>query len=181
MDLPAKEPDGSVSRATPAYDNLRALVYHDASFTLFGNDRTVDLRDLEVEINNNLDGKIRGDRTPTKMTAGTREVTLNVTMDYENESVMERFWGSQGATGPEDELFEGAVNAVWTSPETIEDTSTQYSLELDAPRVVMNTHDAQLDRTELMAENVEMRALVDVDGDGYDLQATLTNGKTDAY
>jgi hypothetical protein len=180
-DLPAKEPDGSVSRSTPAYDNLRALVFHDSTFTLFGSDRTVDLRDLTFSLTNSLSAEIRGERTPSKMTVGGREITWDVTIDFENTEVMESFWGSVGATGPEKELFEGALNAKWVSPETIEDTSTQYSLELDAPRNVIDTHDAQLDRNELIAENVEIRTLVDVGNAGYDVQATLTNGRMSAY
>jgi len=180
MDMPAKEPDGSVSAATPAYDNLRALVYHDATYTLFGTDRTVDLRDLTVSITNNLTPHTRGSRTPAKMTVGTREIVFEATLDFENSNVMEKFWGSAGATGPEDELYEGGVNAKWVSPETIEDTTTQYSLELDAPRCTINTHDAQLNEQDLIAENVELRALVDPSA-GYDVQGTLVNGQTSAY
>lgn len=181
LDTPAKAPDGSVSSSTPAYDNLRALVYHDATFTLFGTDRTVDLRDLTVSITNNLTQHTRGSRTPSKMSVGTREVVFEATLDFENRNIMERFWGAEGADSPEDELFNGSVNAKWVSPETIEDTQTQYSLELDAPRVTINTHDAQLNEQELMAENVELRALVDHEGDGYDVQGTLVNGQTSAY
>jgi hypothetical protein len=180
MDMPAKEPDGSVSASTPAYDNLRALVYHDATYTLFGTDRTVDLRDLTVSVTNNLTPHTRGGRTPAKMTVGTREIVFEATLDFENTNVMEKFWGSAGATGPEDELYEGGVNAKWVSPETIADTSTQYSLELDAPRCTINTHDAQLNEQDLIAENVELRALVDPSA-GYDVQGTLVNGQTSAY
>jgi len=182
MDMPAKEPDGSVSASTPAYDNLRALVYHDATFSLFGTDRTVDLRDLTVSITNNLTQHTRGARTPAKMSVGQREVVFEATLDFENMNVMEKFWGSAGATGPEDELHEGAVNAKWVSPETIPNSDgTQYSLELDAPRCTINTHDAQLNEQDLIAENVELRALVDTGGAGYDVQGTLVNGVTTAY
>lgn len=180
-DLPAKEPDGSVTAATPSYDNLRALVYHDATFNLFSTDRTVDLRDVTFSLANDLTKHTRGSRTPAKMSVGQREITFDVTLDFENQNVMEKFWGSAGATGPEDELFEGALNVKWVSPETIEDTSTAYSLEIDAPRCTMNTHDAQLNENELIAENVELRAIVDTGGAGYDVQATLVNGRTNAY
>lgn len=180
-DLPAKEPDGSVTAATPSYDNLRALVYHDATFDLFGTDRTVDLRDVTFSLANNTTKHVRGERAPAKMTVGEREVTFDVTLDFENMNVWEKFWGSSGATGPEDELYEGGLNTKWVSPETIEDTSTAYSLEIDAPRCVMDTHDAQLNENELIAENVEVRALVDVGGNGYDVQATLVNGRTTTY
>ena len=180
MDMPAKEPDGSPSAATPSYDNLRALVYHDATYTLFGTDRTVDLRDLTVSITNNLTPHTRGSRTPAKMTVGTREIVFEATLDFENTNVMERFWGSAGSTGPEDELYEGSLNAKWVSPETISDTTTAYSLEFDMPRVTINTHDAQLNEQDLIAENVELRALVDQTA-GYDVQGTLVNGQTSAY
>jgi len=179
-DLPAKEPDGSVNRSTPSYDSLRALVYHDATFSLFGTDRTVDLQDLTSSLTNSLTKHTRGSRTPAKMSVGQREVVFEATLDFENSDVMERFWGSAGATGPEDELHEGSLNAKWVSPETISDTSTQYSLELDAPRCTINTHDAQLNEQDLIAENVELRALVDQTA-GYDVQGTLVNGQTSAY
>lgn len=182
LDLPAKEPDGSVSSSTPAYDNLRALVYHDATFELFGTDRTVDLRDLTISLTNNLTPHVRGSRTPAKMSVGQREVVFEATLDFENTEVMERFWGSADAEGPEDELHKGAVNAKWVSPESIPDSDdTAYSLEFDAPRCTINTHDAQLNEQDLIAENVELRALVDTEGDGYDVQATLVNGQTDEY
>lgn len=181
LDLPAKEPDGSVSSATPAYDSLRSFVFHDATFSLFGSDRTADLQDLTISLANNLDKKVRGNRTPSKMSVGGREVTMDVTIDFENEDVMKQFWGSATATGPEDELAEGAFNSKWVSPETVADTTTAYSLEFDAPRCQILTHDAQLNENDLIAENVELRALVDTGGLGYDIQATLVNGVTAAY
>jgi len=176
LDMPAKEPDGSVSASTPAYDALRAFVFHDATFSLFGTDRTVDLRDLTISITNNLTQHTRGSRTPAKMSVGQREVTVEATLDFENMNVWEKFWGSAGATGPEDELHEGALNAKWVSPENIASTTTAYSLEFDMPRVVINSHDAQLNENDLIAENVELRALVGTGGSNYDVQATLVNG-----
>lgn len=180
-DMPAKEPDRSVSRATPSYDDLRSFVYHDGTVDIFQTDRTVDLQDVSFELANNLEKRNRDARTPAKMGVGERVITWSATLDFENTDIFERFLGSSGANTPEDSLFEGAVNAKWTSPETIADTSTNYSLEIDTPRVVINTHDAQLNQNDLIAENVEMRALVDAGGQGYDAQAILTNGQTSAY
>lgn len=181
-DLPAQEPDGSVSAVTPSYDNLRALVYHDGTFTFDGTDRSVDVRDVAFSLTNNLTKHTRGSRTPSKMTPGQREVVYDVTLDFANDNIMQKFWGSATATGPEDELFEGSVNVKWESPETIADTTTVYSLELDSPRVVIETHDAQLNEQELIAENVTLRALTNPGGgDTYDVQATLVNGRTSGY
>lgn len=176
VDLPAKEPEAQGSQAAPGYDNLRTLQYHDATVSLYGTDRTVDVSDLSVEVANNVSLEARATRTPTKAFLGQREITASVTLDFENMNLWEAFWGGAGATSPQKELEDVALNAAWISPESIPSTSTAYSLELDLPKCRMNTHEAQLNEQEMVAEDIELQALVDTGGVGYDAQATLVNG-----
>lgn len=181
VDLPAQKPTAQGSQATPTYDNLRTFQYHDATVMLDGSDRSVDVQDVTFSISNNVDMPVRTSRFPDKAFLGQREVTAEVTLDFKNMNLWEAFWGETGATTPQDTLADVAFNIKWVSPETIGSTSTAYSLEIDMPLCRMNTHEASLNEQDLIAEDVELRALNDVQGAGYDVQATLVNGVTGGY
>lgn len=179
-DLPAKEPDPTVASSSPTYSDLRNFRFQDATLTAAGTDRTADLQDLSVSIENGIGPLYRGSRTAGKMEVGERVISISLTLDYETAELYEYALGGAGATSVQDTLDTLAVNAVWTSPETIADTSTQYALEFDAPSCVPNTHDANLDTNSLVGEEVELRAIVD-QTKGYEADFTLTNGITTAY
>jgi len=176
----ASSPEVQASTASPTYDSLRTFVYHDATISIAGTDRSVDVQDLEVEIANNLELVHRDERTRSKAFTGSREVTATATLDFENDDLFRLFLGSTSATTPEDELAEAAVNPVWTSPETIGSTSENYELEIDLPRCRIDTHDANMSEQDMVAENVEFTALFDSSA-GYEAKATLTNETTTAY
>lgn len=175
-DLPAQKPVAQESQASPTYDNLRTFQYHDATVNLLGTDRSVDAQDVTFSIANSVEMPTRTSRFPDKAFLGQREVTAEVTLDFENMNVWESFWGSSGATTPEKQLDDVAFNIKWVSPEAIGTTSTAYSLEIDMPNCRMNTHEANLNEQDMVAEDVELRATVDTGGVGYDAQATLING-----
>lgn len=181
VDLPASEPEAQGSQLSPTYDNLRTFQYHDATVSLYGNDRSPDVQDVTWSITNGAEPEVRTSRTPGKAFLDQREVTAEVTLDFENMELWEAFWGSSGATGPEKQLDAVSFNWLLESPETIASTSTNYSLEIDMPKCRMDTHSANLNEQDMVAEEVELRALVDTGGAGYDCQATLTNGITSAY
>jgi len=180
IDMPAQVPEIQDTQAAPTYSALRSFIYHDGSFSVDGTDRTVDLQELTFSLENNLEGLYRDARGPSKMDLGTREITCEGTLDFESMDLYERMLGKAGATTPQDEVWEGSLSADWTSPETIDDTTENYSLALDMPRVVMETHDAQLNERDLIAENVTFGLLHD-GGAAYDAQATLVNSRTTAY
>jgi hypothetical protein len=175
-DLPAQKPKAQGSQSSPTYDNLRTFQYHDATVNLLGTDRSVDAQDVTVEIANSVDMPVRTSRFPDKAFLGQREVTAEVTLDFENMNVWEAFWGGAGSTTPQKELADVAFNIKWVSPESIDSTSTAYSLEVDMPRCKINTHEATLNEQDMVAEDVELRAVVDTGGVGYDVQANLIMG-----
>ena len=176
VDLPAQKPEAQGSQASPTYDNLRTFQYHDATVELLGTDRSVDAQDVTFSIGNGVDMPVRTSRFPDKVFLDQREITAEVTLDFENMNVWEAFWGGAGVTTPQKQLDDVAFNIKWVSPESIPGTSTAYSLELDLPKCRINTHEANLNEQDMVAEDVELRALVDVGGAGYDAQATLVNG-----
>jgi len=179
-DIIASEPDLSISKATPTYSDLRNFWYQDAAITFAGTDRSTDVQDVSVEIARNLTPNFRNSRTADKMEVGDREVTASVTLDFETKEIWELFLGETGATSPQPTTTEVAFNSTWTSPETIADSGTNFELEFDMPRCKLDTREATLDGNSLIAEDVELTALVDP-GTGYDVQAVLTNGVTSAY
>lgn len=179
-DFIAKEPDLSATKASPTYSDLRNFWYQDAAITFAGTDRTGDVQDVSVELARNLSPLFRNSRTASKMEVGDREATATVTLDFATEEVWELFLGKTGATSPQETTAEVAFNATWTSPETIANTSTNYSLAWDMPRCKIDTREASLDGNSLIAEDVELTALVDQTA-GYDVKATLKNGVTSAY
>jgi hypothetical protein len=176
----AQAPSVQQSAASPTYDSLRTLIYHDATISIDGTDRSVDVQDLEIEVANNVTLEARDKREPTKAFVGAREVTATATLDFENDTLFRLFLGGSSADSPQETLANVGLNAKWVSPETIEDTSENYSLEFDLPNCRINTHDANLSEREMIAENVEFRAIFDASA-GYDAEATLKNGKTNAY
>lgn len=182
FELPATEPQPQSSQASPTYSNLRPFVYHDGALTIDGTDRSIDLDELTISIENNVEHQFRAAaRTASKATVGTREITAEGTLDFSSPALFEKTLGTQGATRPERTLYEGSLEATWTSPETIDDTATNYSLRVTMPRVVIETREAELSEDELIAESVTFGALEDVDGTGNDMQVELVNGKTSAY
>jgi len=180
-DLIASEPDASVSSATPSYSDLRNFRFHDGSFTLNSSSRGGDITDFTATIENNMDALIRNTRTAGKISIGERVVTQTVTLDFENSDLFEQFLGAGGATSPKDQLTTLDVNATWTSPETVSDTSTAYELDWNAPKCVPISHEANINQDDLIVEDLELRALVDVGGIGSEVEVTLTNGQTSAY
>lgn len=178
-DLPAATPDPSVTAASPTYSDLRNFQFHDAAFTAGGVDRTPDLQDLTITVGNNVDPLYRDARTAGKMDVGERPVSISATLDFESEELWEYWMGTSGATGVQDVIDTVGVNVTWTSPEVIDGTE-QYSLTFDAPSCKVNTHDANINENDLVAENVELRAIVD-DTLGHEAEFTLMNGVTQAY
>lgn len=180
IDLPAQVPEITGNSITPTYSDLLTFMWHGASVSIAGTDRTPDVQEATVAVSNNMEGLTRGERYPGKMSIGERVVTAEVTLDFESMELWELFFGSQGATQPEEQLADVSFNSTWTSPETIASSGTNYALEWDMPRCRINTHQANLNQNDLVAEEVELRALVDPSA-GYDVQATLTNGVSSTY
>lgn len=181
-DLTAKKPEMQGSQASPTYSDIRPFVWHDGVVTVEGDDRTADLAEFTMSLENGIDEKIRGGRTPDKAHVGERTISGNLNLDFENMDMLERFLGEEGASTPQDELFKAELNAKWETPELIvDDGDSQYSLELDVPKVTLSTHEAQLNEQDAIVENIEWEAEVDAGDTGYDAQAILTNGITDSY
>lgn len=180
VDLIASEPDTDVTAATPTYSDLRNFRFQDIDILVDGNQRDPDVSDLTFSIERNIEPVYRGSRTAGKMDVGERVITFSMTLDFETTNLLEKFLGAAGATSPQDQLANISVNPTWTSPETIEDTSTAYSLEVNAPTCTINTHEAQINQNDAVMEDVEFRALVDA-GLGSEAEIILTNGITSAY
>lgn len=181
-DLTAKEPELQGSQASPTYSDIRPFVWHDGVVSFDGTDRSTDVSEFTMSVENDLDEKIRGSRTPDKCHVGTRTVSGTLNMDFENTNALERFLGDTGVSTVQDQLYKASVNAKWTSPELVVSSgSSNYSLELDIPSITLSTHEAQLNEQDAIIENIEFDAEVDVGGSGYDVEATLINGQASAY
>ena len=180
-DLTAKEPQMQGSQASPTYSDLRPFVWHDGAIDVFGSDRTVDVAEFSFELSNNIDEKIRGERSPSKAHVGQREISGSLDLDFENTDLAEQFLGGDGATSPQQELAKGEITATWTSPEVIVDGGTsQYELEVFVPSVVLSSYEATLNEQEAIVENISWEAELSP-GQNFDGQATLKNGITSAY
>jgi hypothetical protein len=178
--MSARNPDTSVSSSSPTYSDLRNFQFHDASVSFGGTDRTADAQDVSVSIQNNLEPLYRDERVVSKMGVGELAVTISATLDFETDSLFQTFLNTTGNNLPGETLAETSFNAVWTSPEVIGTSSTNHSLEWDCPRCVINTEEAQINQNDLVAEDIELTALVD-SGIGAKAEVTLTNGVTDSY
>lgn len=179
-DLPASEPDPSVSSSSPAYSDLRNFRFQDIELEIAGSDRGPDVQELTFEIENGLEGQYRDARTVSKMTVGERVLVATVTLDFEDTELWELFLGEAGADSVQDQLATTSIDATWTSPETIADTDENYTLEWNQPKNVINTHEANIDQNSLVAEDVELRANID-DDLGAEAEVILTNGVTEEY
>jgi hypothetical protein len=148
--------------------------------TFAGVDRTPDVQDVTPGIENGLDPLFRGARSAGKMAVGERTISVSATLDFESQELFEYFLGEAGATEAQSSLTATDVDMTWSSPETIDDTSEPYSLNWTMPKCVVLTHEATIDGNDLVAEDVELRALVDP-GIGSEAEVTLRNGITAAY
>jgi len=180
VDLPAQAPDGSVSSSEPAYSDLRNFRFHDIDLSVAGTPRNADVRDLTLTVENDLGSEYRGNRTLSKMSVGERTVTATATLDFETTELYEQFLGQTGAAGPQDQLANVGMDVTWTTPETVEDTGTNYALRWYMPRCTMNTHEATLNGNDAIAEDVEFRALYQPEIGG-EAEVTLTNGVMSPY
>lgn len=180
VDTIAAEPDASVSSSSPTYSDLRNFRFNDATFTIAGTDRTPDVQEATFSLENNLDPLMRNDRTAGKMNVGERVPTVTATLDFESTELFELFLGAAGATSPQESLATVGIDATWTTPETISDVTTNYALRWNSPTCTVNTHEATINQDDLVAEDVEFRALVDPTL-GSEVEITLTNGITSAY
>lgn len=179
-DLPAAYPDTSVAAAAPTYTNTRSFAYFDGTFNLDGLDRTVDVAELSVSVENNTEKLYRDQRGVSKMSVGERAVSIEATLDFENMDLWERMFGGTGATEPEQQLWTGSLDGTWTSPETIADTNVGYSFGFDAPAVQLSEHESTLNERDLIQEEVTFELLYD-ESASQDIAFTLINGRTDPY
>lgn len=184
VDFNAKEPELQGSQASPTYTDIRPFVWHDGVVSFDGTDRTADMSEFTFSLENNIDGKVRGNRTQDKAHVGERVISGTLNLDFENIDALEMFLGGEPGSSTQTVqggMYKASVNALWTSPEMVVDGgSSQYSLEVDVPKVTLTTHEAQLNEQDAIIENIEWDAEVDA-SDGYDAQAILKNGITDAY
>ena len=182
-DMTAKDFELQGTQASPTYSDLRPFVWHDGTVTLDGTDRSVDVAEFTATIENGIDEKIRGSRTPDKAHVGTRTVSGSLNLDFENIEALEMFLGGAPGSGTstvQDSLYKASLNAVWTSPElVIEGGTSGYELELDFPNIVLETHEAQVNEQDAIIENIEFGA--EDTASTYDVQGTLVNSQTTAY
>lgn len=176
----SKKPVLQNSMATPTFATQRPFVYHDGSFTIYGDDETINVAEATFSLENDLEGQYRGERSIQHINVGERTIETEVSLDFTDDNLWQKFLGGQNATEPQKELFEGSLSMEWTSPETIGDTNTSYSLSIEIPRAVIDTREANMSESEQVMENVTMGALLDTNV-GYDAKATLVNGRTTAY
>lgn len=183
VDLPARKPDSSVTAASPTYSDLRNFMFHDATLSLVGSSREADLQELTCTFSNDVTRHWRASRVPDKASLGDMAVEYDVTLDFETTDLWEAFLGdtSTPATSPQDSLTTVALNATWTSTETVSDTSTAYKLDVNSPQCIVDTRSANLNENDLIAENVTLTAIKDIGGIGSSVEVTLTNGVTSAY
>lgn len=182
-DLPASEPDSSPTAASPTYSDLRNFWFHDGTINLVGTDRTADIQDLTCSFTNDVTRHWRGQRVPKKASLGQMSAQYDVTLDFEDEEVWHAFLGDSGGspTTPQASLGTVAFDATWSSTETVESTSTNYSLKVDSPQCIIDTRGANLNENDLIAEDVTLTAVKDIGGIGSAVEVTLENGVTTAY
>lgn len=182
-DLPAREPDSSVTAASPTYSDLRNFWFQDATINLIGSDRTTDVQDVSCSFSNDITRHWRSSRVPDKASLGQLAAEYDVTLDFENEEVWHAFLGdaSGSPTTPQATLGEVAFDATWSSAETIDDTTEAYMLKVNSPQCVIDTRSANLNENDLIAENVTLTAVKDVGGIGSSVEVTLKNGVMSAY
>lgn len=181
FELPAKQPEILDSQSTPTYSDLRPFIYHDGQLSIDSTDRSVDLEELTISLENDVEGQYRAERSVQHMVVGERAITAEASLDFEDITQFEKALGATGATTPENTLFEGSMEMVWTSPEEIPDgMGQQYTLTATLPNVVIETHEANLNENDLIMENVTFGALTDP-STGNQMEVELINGNTTGY
>lgn len=180
FDLPAAYPDTSIAPSVPTYTNRRSFAYFDGEFILDGVDRTIDVAELSVSVENGIEKNYRDSRGVSKMGLGERPVSIEATLDLENRDLWDRMFGAPGATEPQQQLWTGTLEGTWSSPETVGASGTPYSLSFSAPAVQMGEHGSPLSERDMIQEEVTFELLED-SAAGHEIAFDLVNGKTDTY
>ncbi len=115
------------------------------------------IRSLNLTVNNNVDaagGRGPGSRYPHRIPAGAREVNAELTLWYENEDHVKRFWG--GDTGPGNlGPTEFDLELEFTDPGSGE------TLTISIPRCIYSAASHQPSGRDRMDESVSVIALME--------------------
>ncbi len=115
------------------------------------------IRSLNLTVNNNVDaagGRGPGSRYPHRIPAGAREVNAELTLWYENEDHVKRFWG--GETGPGNlGPTEFDLELEFTDPGSGE------TLTISLPRCIYSAASHQPSGRDRMDESVSVIALME--------------------
>lgn len=181
------------SATLAAYDALSLganpmLAFHEMTASVKGegdsvfSDISAIVKSLTLTINNNIDaanGRTIGSRFPRRLNAQARDVTLSLSLWFEDNTYREKFWGSAGGAGT-DGTEEFALKVKL-------DQGGGKSIEFAMPRVVVTGDVQQPSGRDELVETVNMTAMfqnyavddgvpIDIDTDIF---ATILNDTAD--
>lgn len=179
-DFISQKPVKDIPETAPTYSDLRNFWFHDGSLSIAGTDRMADVQEITPTVENELEPHYRANRVVDKLEVGDRIIQFEATLDFEDDALFRQMLGDPEASEPQETQEHLELEIGWTSPETIGTSSTQYSLEGTAPKCTVDTHNANLDGNELIAEEVTITALID-ETLGHECEFVLKNGITESY
>jgi len=152
----AKRPTGV---ATPTYDadSVYPFIFDSSSIDIGGGASTI-VKEFTFGINNNIEhiGTIRSTRAYKRVALGARELTLSMSMDFEDEVEYDRFL--------DDDEF--AVKLLMANGQILTGgTTEEMELDIDMPRVKYSTVGIPLQAGDFITQDVECTVLKPVGGD----------------
>ena len=160
LDITGKKEESGTAQ-TPVFTGLPPFAEHQASVTLGG--IAVKPRALSLSISNELEPlEVVGDRYYASIPVKGLTVEGSMDLLFENTSQLDRFLN--GA--------ETSLTVEFTGAEI--ESGFSYMLKFELPRIIYKTHEAGIDRRELLVESIDFEALYDATA-GYLIRVQLQN------
>jgi hypothetical protein len=169
----AKKPE-KVTPSTPTLSTLKSFAFHQATLTLAGS--SVGVRSGRIGFVNSIDEDdyVSGSRYREGAEPGKLEGSAEFELYFADMSWVERFWGAEGATGPQDTPAVYACNAKFVG-DLIEATYN-YTIEVDIPKLFLTEVSKPVSGMDKIIQRIAGRVVVESDTDLPSI--TLINKKT---
>jgi len=165
---------------TPEFSELPPFVFHQGTASIAGTPNA-NVKAFSVTLENKLQAdegyRITPDRTIQVLDIADLLVKAKLDLAFASTDEYKRFLGNATAVSPADTLEPVALNLKCEGA-VIEDTY-KYTFEIDLPKVIYDTTNANINKRDLIVQGVEATALKDETvGVGYSIMATLINKVT---
>jgi len=171
--------DSLISPSTPTFSTLRPFIFFEGVVSDGGNPIS-DVEAFRVTIENDIpdDAYVLGDRFRPDLTKRVQGMTVSGDMDiaFLDWDYFKKFYGSATATEPQTSITPLALKLTFTGESTSSSVEgfDKFLLEIDLPKVYLDTSEANFDRRDRIVQSLGYTAVYDAVA-GYICKVTVVN------